>query len=64
MERTKEFGMIENLRFWEENEENVEMTHLLFADDTIFLVSDDDQNWANLNMVLESVCLLFWISNQ
>lgn len=64
MERTKEFGMIENLRFWEENEENVEITHLLLADDTIFLVSDDDQNWANLNMVLESVCLLFWISNQ
>lgn len=61
MERTKEFGVIENLRFWEEN---VEITHLLFADDTIFFLKDDDQNWVNLNMVLESFCLLFWISNQ
>lgn len=44
MERTKQFGVIEKLRFWEEN---AEITHLLFADDTIFFVKDDDQNWAN-----------------
>ncbi|PRQ44942.1 putative RNA-directed DNA polymerase [Rosa chinensis] len=54
MERARDCRLIEGLVV---GREEVEITHLQFADDTIFFLKDDDQNWNNLNMVLESFCL-------
>ncbi|PRQ36601.1 putative RNA-directed DNA polymerase [Rosa chinensis] len=54
MERARDCRLIEGLVV---GREEVEITHLQFADDTIFFLKDDDHNWNNLNMVLESFCL-------
>jgi hypothetical protein len=55
LERAKECSLIEGLSV---GRENVEITHLQFADDTIFFLKDDDQNWAKLNSILESFCFI------
>ncbi|KAL6124775.1 hypothetical protein ACLB2K_077285 [Fragaria x ananassa] len=55
MERAREFNLIEGLVV---GREEVEITHLQFADDTIFFLKDDDQSWNNQNIDLESFCLI------
>ena len=54
-EKAKECGIIEGLAV---GRENVEITHLQFADDTIFFLKDDEQNCANLNLILETICCI------
>lgn len=54
-EKAKECRLIEGLTV---GRENVEITHLQFADDTIFFLKEDEQNCNNMNMILESFCLI------
>lgn len=55
LERANVSSLIEGLTV---GRENFEVTHLQFADDTIFFLKDNDQNWANLNSILESFCFI------
>lgn len=51
--RARDCGLIELV-----GRENVEFTHLQFANDTIFFLKEEDQSCNNLNLILESFCLL------
>lgn len=55
MKKARDYNLIEELVV---GREEVEITHLQFADDTIFFLKDDDQTRNNLNNILETFCLI------
>ncbi|CAL8989771.1 unnamed protein product [Prunus brigantina] len=56
MEKAQEFNLIHGLFT---GRDSVEVSHLQFADDTIFLIGDKEEYWFNLLDLLDSFCLIF-----
>lgn len=55
LERAKDVGLIEGFYF---SNERVDVSHLQFADDTIFFFSDNEIWWDNLLSALDCFCVL------